>query len=176
MLKKLLLSAIACLIIQSAIAQNIKPYDLIQLYKYSQVNESQYGKSIYQYLSTVDTGWKLTAKPIVDESSSTVDYAYTKTGKSWFEPESHHLMVTRTYGPPVLNSVIYIFKDIELWKAYSTQMVTMNATKLGITVQDGGTRTLYSLNGIGFILVDFPPGIQGPDRTFEVMIVTQNNH
>ncbi len=52
----------------------------------------------------------------------------------------------------------------------------MNATKLSTIAQDGGTRSIYTLNGIAFILVDFPPGLQGPDRTFQVGIMTNNSN
>lgn len=161
-----------CFIAIKANAQQIKPYDLIQIYKCSQVKEDKFGKSVYQYLNSVDTGWKLTTKPILTDNDATADYSYTKTGHSWYMPETYHLMVTRTYGPPLQHTVMYSFKELELWTSYLGQMTVMNAVKLGSVVQDGATRTMYTLNGIAFVMVDFPPGIQGPERTFQVSIMT----
>ncbi|HWZ34520.1 MAG TPA: hypothetical protein VNW51_00090 [Mucilaginibacter sp.] len=172
MKKIFLLVVISWVVAQTAIAQQIKPYDLIQLYKYSQLKEDQYGKGVYQYLSTVDTGWKLTLKPILTDTNAIVDYCYTKTGHSWYMPETYHLMVTRTYGPPVQNGVIYGFKELDLWTSYIGQMNLMNATKIGTIVQGGGTRTFYTVNDIAFMLIDFPPGVQGPERTYQVTIMT----
>jgi hypothetical protein len=174
MKRRFTLLVLLCIIAVTSNAQQIKPYDLIQLYKFFQLKEDKFSLSAYQYLHTVDTCWKPTANPIFTEKDATADFGYVKNGK-YYMPETYHLMMTRTYGPPLQNAIVYSFKELDLWTSYLGQMTLMNATKLGSMVQDGGTRTIYTVNGIAFILVDFPPGVQGQERTFQVSILTNNS-
>jgi len=155
-------------------AQYISPVDLIQLYKYSQLDEPKFGQSAYKYLKTVDAKWTLMGNPTTDNDGVAVDYAYSKDGKSWYQPDSYHLIVSHEYGPPDQRAIIYLFKEIDTWELYNKQMVLMNAEKIGNGPNGGGQQTIYTVNDIAFILVEFPPGINGVDQTYKVTIMNNN--
>lgn len=172
MKKVTIIIAIIQLMTIRVIAQTIKPYDLLQLYKYSELKEDKYGLSAYRYLTSLDTGWRPTANPILTDKDATVSFAYTKNGKSWYKPESYHITISRTYSNPQSNGLVYKFTESELWNAYIYQMSIMNATTVGSNTRDGAKVTIYTVNGLAFAFSDFPPGLQGPDRTYQITIMT----
>jgi hypothetical protein len=49
-------------------------------------------------------------------------------------------------------------------------MEIMNAVKLGSGPSQGGAQTIYAVNGIIFILIDYPPGIEGAVRQTKLQV------
>lgn len=152
-------------------AQQIKPTDFIQLYKYYQLNESKFGKSAFEYLQTVDTKWSIASNPTINEKGVTVDFAYSKDGKAWYQPEVYHLMFSHDYGPPSQRAIVYTFKESETWTLFNGQMVLMNAKKIGSSPNTGGSQTIYIVGNMVFTLAEFPPGINGDERSFQVTLM-----
>lgn len=156
-----------------AIAQQIKPYDLIQIYKYSLLNEPKYGQNTYTYLKTsVDTHWRPTGYPTIDKDGSSVDFAFVSDDNKRAEP--FVLMISHNYRPDQ-RAVLYMFKGTDIWELYKKQMALMNATTVGSgPAQGGGQQTVYTVNDIGFVLKEFPPGINDAEATYSVTILTNN--
>jgi hypothetical protein len=157
----------ACL---SVHAQYIAPADLLQMNKLWQDNDPHCDRNAYQYLMTVDTNWVPRSKPTVDAKGYISIIGYTRNHKSWYLPFEDQL--TLTIAPGTLKkALIYSFTEIDTWNKYNSQMVLMNAVKVGSGPSQGGLQSIYTVNDVGFILVEYPPGINGSDRTYQVTIL-----
>ncbi|MCJ8210813.1 hypothetical protein MUY27_13935 [Mucilaginibacter sp. RS28] len=171
MLNKYGLLLLLCLATRISFSQNISPTDLIQLHKAWQMNDPHADKLVYDYLMSVDKNWRLRERPTIDEKGFTAIYGYTKDQRQWYKPEECILMVSLDVGPPASKGILYGFTDPDTWNQYKKQMITMEATKLGAGSANGGQQTTYTINDIAFTLTEFPPGINGPDRCYQVSIL-----
>lgn len=52
-------------------------------------------------------------------------------------------------------------------------MVLMEAVSLQTTHFNGGTQYTYEVNDIGIVLSEFPPGINGPNRVYQVLLMNK---
>lgn len=174
MLHKYTLALFFCLITMLGYAQHVAPKDLIQMHKLWQMNDPHCDKNTYDYLMTVDKNWALQTKPTLDKAGFTMLLGYSKDGKSWYQPEECHIMVSLEVGQPNKKSILYGFTEVDTWNEYNKQMLLMNADKLGSGPSQGGVQTIYTVNDIAFILTDFPPGVMGTDRCYQVSVMVNN--
>jgi hypothetical protein len=158
-----------------AIAQVIKPTELLKLYQYTLLKEPKFGLSAYQYLRSVDDRWNLGGKPLENTQGVTVLYNFSLDRQSWYQPDAYTILISQDYGPPESRIVKYRFKEQVTWDTYIQQMSQMGAVKISTRTISGGQETQYSVKDITFILGDFPPGIHGSDRTYEISIMHVDN-
>lgn len=156
-----------CFTITSLKAQQISPSDLIQLFKYWQINDRHADKNVFDYLQTLDKNWLLRAKPKVDQNGFVAYYGYTQDQKTWYLPDEYKIMVSQL-SPTYNKTILYTFASPNTWEDYKKQMDKMGASKVGSGPSGGGQQTMYVINDWVFALVEFPPGINGPDRTYQV--------
>jgi|GEM_PF-5581508 len=119
-----------CFTITNLKAQQISPNDLIQLFKYWQVNDPHADKNVFDYLQLVDKNWLLRAQPTLDQNGFRAYYGYTKDHKTWYLPEEYKIMVSlmsRSYK----KSILYTFASPDTWEDYKLQMDKMGASKVG---------------------------------------------
>jgi hypothetical protein len=150
-------------------AQSIKPTDLFQIYKYWQMDVKGYDKNTYDYIKTIDAHWGLRLDPQIDANGLMLLMGYYKDN-AWYNDEECRIMLSfdKTQRSP--KSVMYVFADSETWTIYNAQMITMNAVKILSQQIQGGQQSVFQINGIVIYLTDYPPGINGKDRTYQVLI------
>ncbi|WDF54891.1 hypothetical protein [Mucilaginibacter sp. KACC 22063] len=171
MLNRYIATIAFCILTTTSFSQHISPTDLLQLHRYWQMNDPRADKSVYDYLMTVDNGWRLRERPILNEKGFTAIYGYSRDHKEWYKPEECNLTVALDVGPPYVKAILYGFTDPDTWNEYKKQMQLMEATKLGTRSANGGQQTTYTINDIAFTLTEFPPGINGADRCYQVSIM-----
>ena len=154
----------------TAKAQYISPTDLLHMNALWQINDPHCDKNTYDYLMTVDSSWIPRSKPTIDDKGYMSIIGYTKDHKNWYLPTEEMITLAIERGT-VKKSLSYRFTDPNTWAKYNKQMMDMNATKLGSAPSNGGQQTIYQVNDIGFVLTEYPPGIKGDDRTFEVTLL-----
>ncbi|HEY4324382.1 MAG TPA: hypothetical protein VGN20_10365 [Mucilaginibacter sp.] len=151
-------------------AQYISPTDLLQMHKLWQINDPHCDRNTYEYLLTVDKNWVPTGKPTNDEKGYTSIIGYSKDRKTWYQPNECQIMLSLDRGT-MKKAMAYTFTETETWKQYNQQMIIMNATQLGSGPSNGGKQTIYQINDIVFILAEFPPGVNGNDRSYQVLLL-----
>jgi hypothetical protein len=173
MKKSIFLILMFLILHQSSKSQNISPTELLQLNKNWQMNDPDCGKYTHQYLKSIDAKWAMQGPPQRDKDNRgmTIMWCYSKDGKTWFHPAECNILASLDYGTPDKKSILYTFTDVETWTLYNKQMEIMNAIKLGNGASDGGYQTTYKVNDIAFILTEFPPGINGVERSYRVAIL-----
>jgi len=154
-------------------AQYIAPTDLLQMNKLWQDNDPHCDRNTYSYLTTVDPNWIPRSKPTIDEKGYISIIGYTRDHKNWYLPFEDQLTLTVAPGT-TKKAILYSFTEIDTWNKYNSQMVLMNAVKVGSGPLQGGLQTIYTVNDIAFILTEYPPGINGADRVYQVT-VTHND-
>lgn len=153
-------------------AQYIAPSDLVKINTYWQMNDPDIVKNVYTYLTSVDNKWKLLVKPSSDANGYTAIFGYSKDGKGWYIPDECHLTIMSNGGQKV---IFYMFTDADTYNIYTKQMALMEATKVGSGPNNGGSQTIYKVNDIVFTLAEFPPGINGTDRVYQISILKDPN-
>ena len=156
-----------CLKVQ---AQYISPTDLLQMNKLWQINDPHCDRDTYQYLITIDPNWIPRSKPTIDEKGYMSIIGYTKDHKSWYLAFEDQIVLSIERGT-LKKTIRYSFTEIDTWNKYNSQMVLMNAVKLGSGPANGGAQTIYTVNDLVFSLIEYPPGINGADRTYQVSIL-----
>jgi hypothetical protein len=150
--------------------QTISPTDLMQMNRLWQANVPHCDRTTVQYLLSVDSNWKPRGKPTVDESGYMLLLGYSRDHKDWYNPTE--VQVTLSFERGTLKkSLIYGFTDETKWNAYLAQMVKMGATKLGSGPSQGGQQTMFQINDLVFILIEFPPGTNGTDKSYQVCLM-----
>lgn len=168
MQKKIIIIIVLVLCSINLKAQQISPTDLFQYFKYWRMNDPHYDKNTYDYIQTVDKDWQLRIPPMKSDTSFTILFEYYKD-KQWVNGDECKLM----FDYNKINthkSLMYEFTDRSLWENYNQQMRLMNAISLATFKINGGNEMVWSVNDITIHITDFPPGINGIDATYEVMI------
>ena len=150
-------------------AQEISPTDLFQIYKVWQMNDPNYYKYTYQYLMTVDKHWTV-AYPPIEKDGLMLVFGFKLDSAKWYKPHEYELSLVNDHTRPVPKEVIYSFTDITLWNIYNHQMELMNAKRITEGSVDGGHQVIYKVNDIVIFLKEFPPGINGDDRIYQVQM------
>ncbi|WP_309332940.1 hypothetical protein [Mucilaginibacter sp.] len=155
--------------------QDISPTVLLQVYKYWQGDDEQFWKYTVKYLMTDDNHWYPLAEPHIFDGTLMIFMGYMLIPldhDSWYKNKEYHLDLLWDKNQ---NSklVSYNFTSQDTWNKYNAQMELMNAVKLGDRPFQGGNSTFYAVNDINFMLVEFPPGINGDDKTYRVQISRQ---
>jgi hypothetical protein len=128
-----------------------------------------YDKNTYDYIQTLDKQWQLRATPEKTEHGLMLTFGYYKD-KVWYKDEEYHLMLDNDKNEKVPKSLMFQFTDYDSWKRYNRQMALMDAVSLQTIKQNGGVTQTFEINDIIVHLSEFPPGINGPDRVYQVMI------
>jgi hypothetical protein len=170
MLTKTVLLLILGLLPTCLKAQYISPTDLLQMHRYWQAKDPEFNKNTYKYLATVDKRWVPQAAPTINDKGYTMVLGYAKEDKKWFQPGECLMMFTIDRGT-LKKSILYQFTEQDTWLEYKKQMELMNAVRLGGGPNEGGQQTIYQVNDIVFILIEFPPGVVGIDRTYQVTLM-----
>ena len=163
----ILLSLLICSTI--AKAQKISPTDLLQIYKYWNMEGSDYGNSTVTYIHSIDENWKIRVPPQKDDHSLSLLFGYLKNN-SWVHDKECNIMLSFDRSQSYSKQILYIFNDPETWTNYNDQMVSMNAISIATHVANGGKTSYYQVMDIEINLTEFPPGINGPDKTYQVQI------
>lgn len=174
-MKRLLIITLFCFISIYARAQEILPTELFQIYKYWQMDVSGFDKNTYDYVQTIDKQWGLRIPPQKDENGITLLFGYFKD-KAWYKDEEYRMMLTYDKKSRSPKGILYSFTNIDTWLNYKKQMEVMNAESLATQPSQGGIQSTYRVNDIIIYLTDFPPGIQGPNRTYQALLTTQNDN
>ncbi|MDB5117005.1 MAG: hypothetical protein JWQ79_2497 [Mucilaginibacter sp.] len=94
-----------------------------------------------------------------------MEYAKDNT---WYKDGECKLLLSYDPAIPAPKLVVYSFTDIETWQKYNKQMELMNAIKIAHGPVDGGYQMIYKVNDIVIFLLEFPPGVNGVDRVYQV--------
>jgi hypothetical protein len=172
MLKKYLISIGIIVCSVNLKAQDITPTDLFQVYKYWQMDVVGWDKNTYDYIQTIDKQWGLRLPPQKDDKGLTLLLGYFKD-KKWYEDEECRIMLSYDNTLRSPKCVLYRFINQDTWLSYQRQMDIMSAQSLITQPNQGGIQSVYRVNDINIFLTDFPPGINGTDRTYQVMLVHQ---
>ena len=165
-------SFVICLLCLSTVAsaQHISPTDLMQMNRLWQINDPHCDRTTIQYLLSVDSNWRPHGKPTVDASGYMLTMGYSRDHKSWFNPTE--VQITLSVERGTLNkAIIYGFIDATTWDSSLAHMVKMGAEKLGSNPSPGGKQTMFKINDLVFILTEFPPGTNGIDKSYQVLIM-----
>jgi len=169
-MNKVKLLLIVCLLISANTkAQNIAPTNLFEVYKTWQMDDPNYYKYAYQYLMTVDKHWTVAIPPDEKNGLSLV-FCYKLDSTNIYKPHEYELDWMNDKTRPIPKGILYSFTDISLWNSYNQQMEQMNATKVTEGTYEGGHQVIYKVNDIVIFLRDFPPGINGDDRVYQVQM------
>lgn len=158
-----------CLISIHATAQEILPTELLQIYKYWQMNVAGFDKNTYDYIQTVDKQWQLRMEPKKSEYGLDLIFGYHKD-QVWYKDDECRLMLSYDRRDKSQKGIMYQFTDTDNWQRYNRQMLLMDAEKVGSGPNQGGQQTIYTVNDIAFSLCEYPPGVNGDDRCFSVSI------
>ena len=151
-------------------AQDFLPTELFQIFKFWQMDVKDYDRNTWDYIQTVDKQWQLRMIPQKTDHSFQLFLGYYKD-KVWYKDEEYGLMLDYDAKEKVPKSVTYQFTDYDSWKRYNRQMALMDAKSLQTINQNGGTTHTFQINDLVVHLSEFPPGINGVDRVYQVMIV-----
>lgn len=153
-----------------ASAQEIAPTDLFQIYKLWQANDPQFAKNTYDFIGAMDKHWSLRAPLTKDDTGLSMYFGFYYGNNSWYKDNECNLMISFDRRQKTPKTIMYIFPDSSTWDRYIKQMELMEAVKLGDKPINGGKSSAYKVNDIGILLIEFPPGINGIDRTYEVQL------
>jgi hypothetical protein len=169
MQKKILIIVVLVLSSISLKAQQISPTDLFDIYKVWETNDPIYYKYAYQDVKTVDKRWTLAYAP--DEKNGMVlIFGFKLDSTKWYKPAECELSLVNDHTRPIPKGINYAFTDIATWNMYNHQMVAMNAKRIADGSVGGGHQVIYQLNDLVIFLKEFPPGINGDDRIYEVQL------
>ncbi len=128
-----------------------------------------YYKYAYQFVMTVDKHRTL-AYPPIKKDGMTLIFGYKVDIDNWYKAHEYELSLINDKTSPVPKIVLYSFTDLKLWNLYNEQMEIMNAKRITEGTSNGGHQTIYKVNDIVIFLRDFPPGINGEDRVYQVQL------
>jgi hypothetical protein len=152
-------------------AQHVSPTQLLQMNGYWQMNDSLCIKLTHDYLMTIDKNWAPNKKePLNDQKSFVISFGYSKDRRVWYQPGECELAISLNRVTNI-KSLSYIFTESDTWDEYNKQMKLMSAIKIGSGVGDGGEQSIYTVNDIAFVLVKYPPGINGVNATYRVTLM-----
>jgi len=151
---------------------DLLPTELIQVYKTWLIDDPDFYKYTFRYLMTVDNHWYPLFEPIRNDEEFLMDLGYMfvpKDFNSWYKNKEYMLALIwdKRSNAKVAK---YKFLSRTTWDKYLNQMGLMNAVKQEPRSFEGGNSTVYIVNNLSFMLIEFPPGINGEDATFEVQI------
>ena len=152
--------------------RDLSPTELFQVYKYWQMDDPEFYKYTFNYLMTVDNHWYPLFEPIRDDKEFLMELGYMlipQDHNSWYKNKEYFLAFIwdKTANTKTTK---YRFTDRETWNKFANQMIVMNAAKQPSRPFEGGNSTVYFVNDISFMLIEYPPGINGDDATFEVQL------
>lgn len=171
MKKRLLLLALMGVLALTVKAQYISPTDLMQLHKYFIMKDQRFAYDTNDYLHTVDQNW-IGEKPAHEGQANVYLWFYYKDKK---ELQSSFAFMGGVYDAGTSNetkSVVYRFAGTRIWTEYLGQMQLMKAQNYGSNPLEGGNCTTYVVNNLMFRLIEYPPGVNGNESTYEVRLST----
>lgn len=154
-------------------AQTITPYQLIQLYKLYNISSATYAVDAFEYLSTIDKHW-IIINPN-DRMQDGVLMQMWRLDNENIKQPSHQLVgaVQLKAGTNSYSKMMhYEFVEPDVFQQYQKQMELMQATLLGEGNDGGGHKKTYQVNGLGFILITYPPGVLRQTASYVVTIAS----
>jgi len=158
-------------VLSSGIArsQEIAPTDLFKIYKTWQMDDPNYYKYTYQYLMTIDKHW-MVAIPPDEKDGLLLVFCYKPDSIKIYKPHEYELTWINDKTRAIPKGILYSFTNATLWNSYNQQMEEMNAKRVTEGSYEGGHQVIYKVNDIVIFLRDFPPGINGDDRVYQIQM------
>ena len=151
--------------------QDLSPSNLLQVYKTWQMDVPNYYKLAYFQLRQIDNHWSLLIEPQKDNGLMLL-FGYQlvpSDNASWYKNKEYTLMLAFD-STKNAKAVLYMFTDPQTLMRYRKQMELMKAVELGSRPYQAGKSTAYQINDISVLLIEFPPGINGTEATYEVQL------
>jgi hypothetical protein len=168
-MKKLFTTLTLLFICYCSHAQEILPNELFQVYKFWMMDIKGFDKNTYDYIQTVDKQWELRIPPQRNDNGVELLMGYYKD-KVWYKDEECKLMLTLDRSMKSPKGIMYQFTEFDTWQRFKRQMQIMNATSLLTKENQGGMMSVFEVNDILIYLTEFPPGINGVDRVYQVLV------
>jgi hypothetical protein len=154
-------------------AQEILPTELFQVFKFWTMDIANFDKNTYDYIQTVDKQWELRVDPEPTENGINLYMGY-QVNKAWYKDNECKIMLTYNKSMKNPKAVLYQFTEAENWNRYNRQMQVMEAVGLMNKTVQGGTMRVYEAGNILIYLTEFLPGINGVERSYQVIFSNNN--
>lgn len=149
-------------------AQEILPTELFQIFKFWTMDIANFDKNTYDYIQTIDKQWELRIPPQRNENGVDLLMGY-HDDKVWYKDNELKIILSYDKKLKGSKSVLYQFTDRNIWLRYNRQMEVMNATSLLSKSVQGGQQEVFEVSGITIYLTEFLPGINGVERSYQVI-------